>query len=95
MTTTSTPFDADRMAKLGMKIAADAGPLVLRAHRIESQTGIQPTAYVLPLSWDPGPHPEVRLRSADESDRAAYLFGRPVMWDPQDRMGLYYEVPQS
>jgi hypothetical protein len=68
-------------------------PLRYRALAIQQGTGQEPTAFVLPQSCDPGIDPADMLhRPVGEPVEPLRMFGTPVMWDPEERMGLFYEV---
>jgi hypothetical protein len=74
-------------------IKRNVAPLVLARRTILSRSGMTPAAFVLPASWDPGPNPDdVDPRLVDGATAPkATLYGTPLMWDPDERMGLFYE----
>lgn len=86
-------FDPSRYAERVEHIRRNVGPLLAEVRAIRDYTMLIPAAYVLPESWNPGQDPsDDSPRPVDEVPAPATLFGLPVMWDPDERMGLFYEV---
>lgn len=68
----------DRLLELVM-------PLVQQAKYSERNLHRRTDAWVLPASADPWLGREGGVET---------IFGRPVIWSPEERYGLFYEVPR-